>query len=84
MEIFLGQGKHVVEILKSFWMECRPMTMSMITNLKKVTTTNSDMVDLTLYRKLIGSLMYLVNTRSDICFAMNTLSQFMVESRHEH
>lgn len=84
MEIFLGQGKHVVEILKSVWMECRPMTMSMITNLKKVTTTNSDMVDLTLYRKLIGSLMYLVNTRSDICFAMNTLSQFMVESRHEH
>lgn len=28
--------------------------------------------------------MYLVNTMSDICFVVNTLSQFAVEPRHEH
>jgi hypothetical protein len=28
--------------------------------------------------------MYLVNTRSDICLAVNTLSQYMVEPRHVH
>jgi hypothetical protein len=28
--------------------------------------------------------MYLVNTRPDICFVMNTLSQHMVESRSVH
>jgi hypothetical protein len=28
--------------------------------------------------------MYLVNTRPDICFAVNTLSQHMVEPRHVH
>jgi hypothetical protein len=28
--------------------------------------------------------MYLVNTRPDICFVMNTLSQYMVESRSVH
>jgi hypothetical protein len=28
--------------------------------------------------------MYLVNTRPDICFAVNTLSQFMVETRRVH
>jgi hypothetical protein len=33
---------------------------------------------------MIGSLMYLTNTRTDICFAVNTLSQFMVESRSVH
>jgi hypothetical protein len=38
----------------------------------------------TLYMHEIVSLMYLVNTRPNICFAMNTLSQFMVELKHEH
>ena len=28
--------------------------------------------------------MYLVNTRLDICFVVNTLSQFMVEPRRVH
>jgi hypothetical protein len=28
--------------------------------------------------------MYLTNTRLDICFAVNTLSQFLVEPRHVH
>jgi hypothetical protein len=41
-------------------------------------------VDSTLYRQLIGSLMYLVNTRPDICFVVNTLSPFMVEPRRVH
>jgi hypothetical protein len=37
-----------------------------------------------MYIQLIGSLMYLVNTRLDTCFAVNTLSQYMVEPRHVH
>jgi hypothetical protein len=37
-----------------------------------------------MYRQLIGSLMYLVNTRPDICLAVNALSQYMVEPRHVH
>jgi hypothetical protein len=41
-------------------------------------------MDPTLYKQLIGPLMYLVNTRLDICFAVNTLSQFMVEPRRIH
>jgi hypothetical protein len=34
--------------------------------------------------QLIGSLMYLTNTRPDICFAVNQLSQFMVEPTRVH
>ena len=37
-----------------------------------------------MYRQLIGSLMYLVNTRTDISFAINSLSQFMVDPRRVH
>jgi hypothetical protein len=42
------------------------------------------LIDATLYRQIIGSLMYQTNTRPDICFAVNTLSQFLVEPRHVH
>jgi len=36
------------------------------------------------YRQLIGSLMYLVNTQLDICFVVDTLGQYMVELRRVH
>ena len=35
-------------------------------------------------RQMIGSLMYPTNTRPDICFAVNTLSQFLTDPRHVH
>ena len=37
-----------------------------------------------MYRQMIGSLMYLMNTSPDICFGVNTLCQYMVEIRHVH
>ena len=42
------------------------------------------MVDPTKYHQLIGSLMYLVNTRPDMRYAVNILSQYMVEPRRAH
>ena len=36
-------------------------------------------MDATIYRHLVGSLMYLVNTRLNICYAVNQLSQAMVK-----
>jgi len=36
------------------------------------------------YHLLIGSLMYLVNIKPDICFVVYTLSQYMVELRSVH
>jgi hypothetical protein len=60
------------------------MATPMITNWKKLHASDSELVNPTLYRQLIGSLMYLVNTRPDICFTVNTLSQFMMEPRRVH
>ena len=54
------------------------------TNLKLLSDETSELVDMTHYRQIIGSLMYLTNTRPDICFVVNTLSQYLVKPRRVH
>jgi hypothetical protein len=77
--------EYAVEILKRFeMMDCKSMPTPMVTNLKLLSDTSSETVYVTLYRQMIGSLMYLTNTRPDICFAVNTLSQYMFEPRCVH
>ena len=63
-EIILSQGKYAMEILKQFgMMDCKSMSTPMMTNLKLLGDTSSGTIDATLYRQMIGSLMYLTNTR---------------------
>jgi hypothetical protein len=62
------------------------MSTPMVTNLRKLHDSNTglDLVDPTMYRKLIGSLMYMIHTRPDICYVVIAMSQFMIEPRHRH
>jgi hypothetical protein len=79
---FLAQGKYIVDVLKRFgMMDCKSMSTLMITNLRKLhdSDTGSDLVDPTMYRQLIGSLMYMIHIRPDICYAVIAMSQFMTE-----
>ena len=81
--IFLGQGKYGVEILKRFgMMECEAMATPMASNLRLLSDASSESVDATMYFQMIGSLMYLMNTRLEICFVVNTLSQFLIDLRN--
>eukprot|EP00253_Pinus_taeda_P012076 PITA_12076 len=81
-EIFLGQGRYAIDILKRFRMkDCLPMAMPMITNWKKINASGDKKVEPNLYKQFIGSLMYLVNISTDICFSVNTLCQFMVKPK---
>ena len=84
-EIFIYQKKYTVEILKRFGMlDCKEMNSPMVTNLKLLNGDSLERVDVTLYRQIIGSLMYLKNIRLDIIFVVNTLSQYIMEPRHVH
>ena len=58
-------------------MDCNALATPMVSNLKLLSNASSETVDATMYRQMIGSLMYLTNTRPYICFAVNTL-------RHVH
>jgi hypothetical protein len=65
-------------------LECKSMNTPMEAKLKLLVDTSSNLIDATLYKQIIGSLMYLMSTRLDIYFVVNTLSQFLVEPRHVH
>jgi len=86
-EIFLSQGKYVVKILERFGiLDCKPVTSSMELNFKKLcgSAAGPELGNAFEYCQLIGALMFLVNSRPDICFADNKLSQYMVEPHHIH
>jgi hypothetical protein len=57
-------------------LDCKSMATSMVSNLKKLSefSSDSDLIDPTMYIQLIGSLMYLVNTRPNICYAVSAPS----------
>ena len=60
------------------------MTTPMASNLKLLSDASLDTVDATMYCQMIGSLMYLMNTRPDIWFVVNTLSHLLTDQRHVH
>jgi hypothetical protein len=64
----------------------KSMPTLMVMNLKKMNEASSESgkIDPRLYRQLIRSLMYLVNTKPDICYAVSVLSQFMSQPRQTH
>ena len=83
--ISLREGKYAIEILKRFrMMECKTMTTPMESNINLLSFSSLEMVDAMMYHGMIGSLMYLTNTRPDICFAVNTLGQLLTYLRHVH
>ena len=60
------------------------MKTLMVTNLKLLHDNSLERIYVTLYRQIIDSLTYLENKRPYICFAINTLSPYMVKPRHVH
>ena len=82
-EIFLNQGKYTIEILKRFGiLDCKSINTPMVKNLKLLNDDSLERLDITLYKNIIGSLVYLTNTRPNICFVVNTLSRYMLEPKN--
>ena len=76
-----------MKLLERFGMvDCKSVTTSMELNFKKLcgSVVGPDLENPSKYHQLVGALMFLVNSLLDICFAVNTLSQFMVEPHHIH
>lgn len=76
--IFICQKKYVESILKKFNMDkCNSVTTPLVVNEKLMKDDGSVKVNESLYRSVIGSLLYLSSTRPEIIFAASLLSRFM-------
>lgn len=77
--IVLSQRKYVLDLLTEFdYLDCKPARTSIIQNHKlKKATAGEVLVYSSLYRKLVGKLLYLTFSRPDINYAAHILSQFM-------
>jgi len=70
-DLFVSQSKYANAILKRFCMESsKPMETRLAGKWRKEDSTLGEVVETTIYRHLVGSLMYLVNTQPDMCYAV--------------
>ncbi|KAJ4707148.1 Retrovirus-related Pol polyprotein from transposon TNT 1-94 [Melia azedarach] len=83
--IFVSQQAYVINMLKKFRMQhCKPTSTPLIVNQKLTKFDGDTKADAFRYRSLVGSLLYLSATRSDIMFATSLLSRFMQNPSQVH
>lgn len=76
--IHISQAKYAAEILKRFEMEeCNSVRNLLVPGSKLNMDEDGERVDETLYKQIVGSLMYITNTRPDLQFSVSLLSRFM-------
>jgi hypothetical protein len=83
--IGLCQAHYTMKILQAAGMgDCNSTQTPMEERLKLSRDSEAEEEEATLYRKLIGSLRYLVHTRPDLIFIVGYLSRFMQRPTAEH
>jgi len=58
-------------------LECKPVASPMTTNEKLQKNDDAVKMDSKIFRNLVGSLIYLTNSRPDILFSVSIISRFM-------
>ena len=83
--IFISQARYVNEVLGRFNMqECKAAITPTVMGLKLSKEDSSKDFDPSLYKSIVGSLMYLTATRPDIMFAVSLISRFMERPKEAH
>ncbi|XP_068655793.1 uncharacterized mitochondrial protein AtMg00810-like [Aristolochia californica] len=84
-DIFLNQHKYIQDIITLAGLkDTSSVDTPMEVNVKYRKEEGDLLDDPTLYRRLVGSLIYLTITRPDISYVVHQVSQFMSSSRHLH
>ena len=83
--IFIHQTKYVKDLLKKFDFEnCSSMKTPMSTSIKLGKDTDGKSVNITAYRGMIGSLLYLTASRPDIMFSTCLCARYQADPKESH
>eukprot|EP00253_Pinus_taeda_P030808 PITA_30808 len=83
--IFSSQERYVNQVLSRFNMqECKAVITPTVMGLKLSREDSSKDFDPSLYKSIVGSLMYLTTTRPDIMYAVSLISRFMERPKGAH
>ncbi|XP_058071179.1 secreted RxLR effector protein 161-like [Magnolia sinica] len=83
--IYISQKKYVKELLEKFKMtDCNTVNIPVATGLKLTKEGELRSVDLTIFKSLIGSLIYFTFTRSDIVYSVRLLSRYTEVPKESH
>jgi hypothetical protein len=83
--IKLSQAKYARDLLERFHMtDCKSAPTPFLSGVKLEDGGETPLVDSTLYRQLVGSLLYLTHSRPDLSYAVGAVSRFMQEPHELH
>ncbi|GJU11378.1 retrovirus-related pol polyprotein from transposon TNT 1-94 [Tanacetum coccineum] len=83
--IFINQSNYVLEIIKIYGMEsCDPVRTPMEIKDKLDLDQNGTLVDATKYRSIIGALMYITSSISDIVHAACLCARYQAKQTEKH
>jgi hypothetical protein len=80
--ILMHQKKYALSVLKRFNMpDCNSVLTPVEVGTKLVKESNERLVESTLYKQIVGSLMYLCHSRPNICYGVRLISRYMDKPR---
>ncbi|GKE01651.1 retrovirus-related pol polyprotein from transposon TNT 1-94 [Tanacetum coccineum] len=82
--IFFNQSKYIKEMLKFGLEDSKPTKIPMSTEIKLTKDDEADSVDSSKYQGMIGSLLYLTASRTDIMFSVCLCARFQENLKTTH
>ena len=83
--IMVTQYKYIPNLLVKFNMaNCKVDPFPLLSEVSLEEGKNTPPMDYTIYRQLIGSLIYFTHSWPDICYAMNVVSRYMQQPHDIH
>ncbi len=83
--IWLLQRQYALNKLSEYGMtDCKPISIPFEQNVKLSADEGNLVEDTTMYRHIVGSLIYMTITRPDLSYAVGMVSQFMQTPRKPH